>query len=882
VKRLAVLLLPAALIACGAPPAPEIVRVEPPKPSIAPLKPTVAPRGIVELTVDTRGNLEPQAVNPNPDSSVTFDLANRVVTTLDVGSNRYISVRFPVTANVAFNNLTLVSYFKEGNNASSAFKNFQSFGGTPTPTDVYSIRPGHGIKLNGTTPEVDVNKADLQVLTTAEASSVTTAARGGGTPIITANEYALEYGFVARRCTANCTTATPTWSRGFAAGQSGEVNITVRVPQAGDVTGYRFSMTFIVANDTLTQYSQSLEDIGTSTVAGIAQANAAITGATSVRVLCNSTYSSGNKAFILGARTAGDGATPLAQYGAQFYRNATAASFSVIPNTQGSFPLGVSPLYTALNGATLTYGGGSSVNGANVGLNQNGSFTFNPVAGSTAADTMNFTVSDNQGCSSVPQTTPVTVSGPIIWYVNGAFGGTSDGRKTNPFKTLATASTTSGNGHTIFVYNGSYTDALTLKLNQNLIGQLEGLAVQGNNVVPTNTPGATIVEAALAGTLNINGLTLNTGAGSSIVRGVNLTNTLTGSSFGTLNLSNVAVNSSGAAVNLSTGVVNASLRSVSSGGGVNGIKLNALTGTGFAVTGTGTTAGSGGTIQSSTGIGVEAVNVSNLDLQYMVVQNTGAHGVIVDTTGSTAASTITIKNNNFRNMAALNAAVFVELFSASNANFDISSNTVGGATAGSAATTDMRGIDVEGCNSTSCNSGTLFQGRVNNNDIRLSTSSTHVSNGIDVDQQFQGTMRVEVKNNVVQNYGTYALDLGALGGNNANLQATVQNNTFSAPTANALQGVRLLAGEGSTIVNALCVNLTGNTITSSVAAVLLRQRINSTFAVQGLTGTPVTNATTVQNFVNGLNTLTAGSLVSPATGINTVNYTSATCQTPSF
>lgn len=869
-------LLPALLIACGAPPVqPATVTPAAPVPAAPaapkPLVPTVQPIGAIELTVDTRdATVKPAAITPNADAAVSFPTAGRVTEVIDVGSDRYIMARFPVTANQNFNNLTLVAYNKSGNAASSAFKAFQSFGGAPTSANVYSIRPAHGVDASAV---VNVNKADLQVLTSAEAASVTAAARAGGTPIIAGTEYALEYGYVARFCAANCATATPTWTRAIGSGQTAQVTVALRVPQTGDPgAGYRFSMTFIVSNDTTTQYSQSLEEIAASTVAGIAQANAAITGATSVRVLCNSSYGSGNKAFILGARTAGDGATPLAQYGAQFYRNATAASFSVIPNVQGSFAPGVAPLYTALNGATLSFGGGSSANGGNAAVGSNGSFDFNPKAGSTAADTMNFTVSDDQGCASAPQTAPVTLSGPVIWFVNSGFAGTPDGRKTNPFTTLVAASSASSAGQAIFVYQGSY-GALTLKANQTLIGQLDGLAVLGNAVVPVGTGGSTTIEAA-AGTIPVlsaaSGNTLTLTNGTTTVRGVKLGGSsagvaLSGTGFGTLNISNAEIASSGTAIDLSTGALSATFRSVSSSGGANGIKLNALTGAGLTVTGTGITAGSGGTITGTTGSAVLGTNVSAVNLQLMTIQNiTAAVSSGVDLTNATSIGNFIVKSTSFQNITGSGFAIRAVLAGSGGGTVDFSNNTVGNSVA------NVGGISVSACGSTSaCTAGTVVQGKVTSNQLLYPTSSTRI--GIDIDIAGQGKMILQASNNTVQNYGLIGLRLGAREGN-ANLQATVSANTISTPTVtvNTFDGLNVIAGSGTSFTaNTLCLNATGNTITVPANAfgifgAYLEQRAaiggtQSTFALQGIAPSPNTTLAQIESFVKTNNaSLNAG------------------------
>lgn len=883
------LTLPALLIGCGAAPAP--AQATPSAPTVPkPLTPTVRPIGAIELTVDTReSTVRTEAITPGADSSVSFPTAGRVTEVIDIGVSRYIMARFPVTANQNFSNLTLVAYNKTGNEVGSAFKAFQSFGGSPNAANVYGLRPAHGVDASAI---VNPNKADLQVLTMAESQSVTVAAQGGGTPIISGSEFALEYGYVARRCTANCGT-TPTWTRAISSGETGQVTVAVRVPQSGDPgSGYRFTMTFIVSNDTSTQYSQSLEEIASNTVAGLPAAN--VSGATSVRVLCNSAYSSANKAFILGARTAGSGATPLAQYGAQFYRNATAASFSVIPNIIQSFAPGVAALYTALNGATVTYGGGSSVNGANVTVSSSGNVDFNPKVGSTVNDTMNFTVTDDQGCTAAPQNAPVTISGPVIWFVNSAFAGTSDGRKTNPFKTTPELATPALAGHAIFAYQGNY-GALALKANQTLIGQPEGLAVLGNSVVPVGTVGATTIEAA-GGTLPIltapSGNTLSIASGTTTVRGVRLGGVaaglaLTGTNFGTLSISNSEIVSSGQAINFDTGTLSATFKAISSSGGTNGIKLNAITGAGLTVTGTGTTAGSGGTISGTTNSAVLATNVSALSLQYMTLQNiTAGVGSGVDVTNTTSTLNLVVKNNSFQNITGSGFAIEAVFAGAGGGTFDLSNNTIGNSSA------NVGGISVSACGSTSaCTAATVVQGRVNSNQLLLPTTSTRI--GVDLGIASQGKMLLQANTNTIQNYGSLGMRLGALEGN-ANLQATLLNNAISiaSVSANNFDGLNVLSGSGTGFsANTVCLNATANTISVptngfGIFGAYLEQRAasgagQSTFALQGISPSPNTNLAQIENFFKSNNTsLNSGAGMSfDSSSPRAVNLT---CETPSF
>ena len=79
--------------------------------------------------------------------------------------------------------------------------------------------------------------------------------------------------------------------------------------------------------------------------------------------------------------------------------------------------------------------------------------------------------------------------------------------------------------------------------------------------------------------------------------------------------------------NTTIGVAGVTFRGISASGGVNGIVLVNTGAAGFfSVTGTGS-AGSGGTIQNMSGVGVSLTDVSNVSLASLDVQNTGGSGV---------------------------------------------------------------------------------------------------------------------------------------------------------------------------------------------------------------------------------------------------------------
>src|SRR5262249_46977433 len=121
--------------------------------------------------------------------------------------------------------------------------------------------------------------------------------------------------------------------------------------------------------------------------------------------------------------------------------------------------------------ASITSGTGGTVSNVNLAA---GTFDFDPNPGFTGSATVNYTVSDN-GCpspsqTSAPATITLTVTGPVIWFVNAA-GGAGDGRLSSPFNSLASAAAVDASGHRIFLSTGTYSSDITLNSNEWLIGQ---------------------------------------------------------------------------------------------------------------------------------------------------------------------------------------------------------------------------------------------------------------------------------------------------------------------------------------------------------------------------------------------------------------------------
>ena len=288
-----------------------------------------------------------------------------------------------------------------------------------------------------------------------------------------------------------------------------------------------------------------------------------------------------------------------------------------------------------------------SAQGGNVSISADGSFSYNPPAGFEGSDTFTYTLNDNEveGNNTDTGTVTVTVSG-MIWFINNTFVGTSDGRLTNPFKTLAAfQAVNNGTGNNpaandnIFVYESGidYVGPVTLLNGQKFIGQdatapLATIAVitlaPNSDALPATSPGAPIVNITSA-TAGINVGQNNTLRG---FTGGNAAPDINGTGFGNLAISDVTLNGNGQALNLTTGNLTpaAAFGSISS-------TNSATTGISLTSVGGGLTSGST-TITNPTGIGI-SVNTSSAALNFANTSATGSGGTGISLTTNTGTIT---------------------------------------------------------------------------------------------------------------------------------------------------------------------------------------------------------------------------------------------------
>jgi hypothetical protein len=180
----------------------------------------------------------------------------------DVNSNtRVINARIPVTnrGNTTINNLTLVALSQNG----------QSLGGTalkqifnaasPTPASLsdgniaQDVKPGHAVTTDFV---LDNNNADLQAFESSEIAALQSSARSQGR--IGMSDTLLQYGFVVRNGS----------KRALAAGESGTVTISMRVPKSDAAfEPNRFVMSFLAIDEDQTRVTRSLDETPANAIA---------------------------------------------------------------------------------------------------------------------------------------------------------------------------------------------------------------------------------------------------------------------------------------------------------------------------------------------------------------------------------------------------------------------------------------------------------------------------------------------------------------------------------------------------------------------------------------------------------------------------------------
>ncbi|MBV9598487.1 MAG: right-handed parallel beta-helix repeat-containing protein, partial [Chloroflexi bacterium] len=452
-----------------------------------------------------------------------------------------------------------------------------------------------------------------------------------------------------------------------------------------------------------------------------------------------------------------------------------------------------------------------------------GAFDFDPPPGVTGNVTFTYTICDNgnplPSLCSPPTLVTVNVAGPVIWFVNTSAPAGGTGRLSAPFNTLAAAGTAIGSntGQRVFLYAGTYTTGRALNTGEWLIGQgVIGFA-NFDAVMGISPPSGTIARPSVgSGTATVQGtVTLNTNA---TVEGLAIsTGTATGLTDPASAITGVSVNqtsvttTTGTAVSLSDTAGTISLASVSSNGATPGITLTNTTGS-FTVTGDGTTAGSGGTIQSSSTTakaGIVLSNAASVSLNWMIIKNNPTEGINgSQVNGFTLANSTVSGNGTPANVSANN-----------NDGLDFSPGSGTGSPNGLTGTATISNSTITGSadnNVTISDTSGSLNLTVTNSTIS-NNSTTNGNDGIHVDANDSASATVSITGTTFTNnrgdhfqFSTGAINTSAATGTNS---VTFSSNTLNTTGPGVLGGGVTISPGGNAHTS---ITIDNNTITGAV------------------------------------------------------------------
>jgi YVTN family beta-propeller protein len=504
-----------------------------------------------------------------------------------------------------------------------------------------------------------------------------------------------------------------------------------------------------------------------------------------------------------------------------------------------------------------------TANGGSITVNASGRFTFRPAAGSTAADSFQYVLTDNglPAPASSNVTVNLTFVGNRIWFVknNAAAGGL--GRSNDPFNILAAAQTAANAANDrVFVYAGDGTTT----------GQNAGFTFQNNN----QTLQGEAVALTTGTTVNgINNATLVAAGSQPLIGnaagiGVTFTNR-TGTTVTGLSISGstkaVEMTSSAAATGIYT-ITGNTIR----GAGAEGIDVNLNGGTTGTVT-LAITNNTWNTAGTHTGNAIDVNRASgalNLNMSGNTnVLSTGAAGVVVvggavaGTTitgfagntvhGNTAGAGINISNVTFDSNPALAG---VQQVDGDNLAVGASGNPVGGA--GLAVTTSQ---------------GNLF---FDDLDVYAASNTALAANGTGSGLTFTvtpaapdglGTSTIDADNGAAVDISTATIDLRL---------ALLESTTAAAGVNLAGVGGQFRAPTGSSIAKA-----SGGGTAFSVANSVSGTTVTYAGTLNVTSGAGVSLATNTGSTISFTNTLTlstGANAAFAATGGGTVTVTGTT------
>ena len=126
----------------------------------------------------------------------------------------------------------------------------------------------------------------------------------------------------------------------------------------------------------------------------------------------------------------------------------------------------------------------TSAQGGSVTAMADGSFIYTPAVGFSGTDVFTYTITDDEGDTDSAQATILVTN--IVWFVNGAAGGSNNGSFADPFQSIAAlnSSLQTGTGDLIYIYAGTYSDGLKPKNSQTIVGQSVALSAEHPGLSP--------------------------------------------------------------------------------------------------------------------------------------------------------------------------------------------------------------------------------------------------------------------------------------------------------------------------------------------------------------------------------------------------------------
>jgi alpha-tubulin suppressor-like RCC1 family protein len=223
-------------------------------------KPSQNVLGSLELNLSSTSTLQTQTSTLREGDATFTALGNASVST--DGAFDYLQAQFTVqnTSSSAFDNLTLYAVAKSSNISGTAISSITNFAGVTDTTEqsrlVKLVTPIHAAQFSSGVLKVVDEREDFQAFSSDEANAIKTSTNWTSSGF-SSSDAVLNYGFVARRCTANCGLPSATYSRDIPAGQGGVITVALRVPK-GSSTSYNFRMTFAVVNESIKRFTRSV------------------------------------------------------------------------------------------------------------------------------------------------------------------------------------------------------------------------------------------------------------------------------------------------------------------------------------------------------------------------------------------------------------------------------------------------------------------------------------------------------------------------------------------------------------------------------------------------------------------------------------------------